>query len=70
MPANYIRTARRSEGFTQRQLAEKMGIREQSISNWELGVSIPHYSKLKKLSEILKVPIDDLLKPTGKQIPI
>ena len=36
-----IRNARKSLGLTQRQLAEKIGVANTSISNWEKGLSRP-----------------------------
>jgi len=66
MQHSNIRAARRSKGLTQSRLAEKMGTTTQSISNWELGVSVPHYAKLKKLSEILDMPMGELFKCNGE----
>jgi transcriptional regulator with XRE-family HTH domain len=58
-----LKKERLNKGLTQKQLAEKIGTKKQSISNWEKGVSVPHYNKLKKLEEILEESIEYLLKP-------
>ena len=54
--------ARRQElGLTQEQLAEKMGVSLQMISNLELGKKAIRPENLLKLSEILSVSADYLL---------
>ena len=36
---NYIASKRKSLGMTQKQLAEKLGMSDKSVSKWERGVS-------------------------------
>ena len=36
----YIASKRKSLGMTQKQLAEKLGMSDKSVSKWERGVSI------------------------------
>ena len=38
--ADSIISLRRKDGFSQEQLAEKIGVTRQAISNWERGVSL------------------------------
>lgn len=52
---------RKAAGMTQMQLADKLGISFQAVSNWERGQSCPDISKLAELSELLGVTIDELL---------
>ena len=52
---------RKEKGFSQENLAEKVGVTRQTISNWELGETQPTPEQLKKLSKIFKVSIDKLL---------
>ncbi len=47
--------------LSQEDLAEKVGVTRQTISNWELGETQPNVEQLKKLSEVFKVSIDDLV---------
>lgn len=56
-----IAKARISINLTQDQLAELLQVSRQTISKWELDVSLPETSKLLKLSKVLGVSIDYLL---------
>jgi transcriptional regulator with XRE-family HTH domain len=60
-----IKAARRLRGLTQRALAEKIGIAFQNLSVWENGKGSPSAKYLMKLSEILKISLDQLTSPTG-----
>lgn len=52
---------RKKLGITQTELADRMGISFQAVSNWECGNSMPDISKLGELSEILGASIDEIL---------
>lgn len=57
--SDYLLKARESKGFTQKQLAKKLGIvSAQLISNWERGLCTPPIKKLNKLSAILSIEFD------------
>ena len=47
--------------MTQMELADKLGISFQAVSNWERGNSMPDISKLPELAEIFGVSLDELL---------
>ena len=47
-----IKALRDHLGMTQRQLADELGVRQQTISEWEVGVYIPRRSTQKYLSLI------------------
>ena len=53
---------RKKNGYTQAELAEKLGVSRQSISNWELGTIVPSTSRLKKISGLYSVPLETLLR--------
>lgn len=57
---NRIAEARRARGMTQPDLAEKMGVSFQAVSNWERGESMPDISKLPDLSRALQLSLDAL----------
>ena len=48
-----IRAARRHLGWTQQEVAHKVGITVRSISGWERGKSIPHLDTLEALARAL-----------------
>ncbi|NLB90196.1 MAG: helix-turn-helix domain-containing protein [Clostridiales bacterium] len=52
---------RKQNGFTQNQLAEKIGISAGAVSKWENHASLPDISLLKPLARALKINVDTLL---------
>ena len=68
MATTNIKKERINKNLTQSQLAKKLGVSKQAVCDWEKGRSIPHYTKLKNLSEILEKPIDYLLKQENEDI--
>lgn len=52
---------RKENKLSQEDLAEKVNVTRQTISNWELGETQPTPNQLKVLSKIFKVSIDQLL---------
>lgn len=52
---------RKEKNFSQEDLAEKIGVTRQTISNWELRETQPTPEQLKVLSQIFNVSIDNLL---------
>ncbi len=55
-----ILNLRKSAKLSQEQLAEKIGVTRQTISNWELEESSPDLKQAKDLSKIFNVSLDDL----------
>lgn len=56
-----ISELRKEKNMTQMELADRMNISFQAVSNWERGNSMPDISKLPELAEILDVSVDELL---------
>lgn len=52
---------RKENKLSQEELAEKVGVTRQTISNWELGETEPTPKQLKILSKIFNISIDKLL---------
>ena len=59
---------RKSMNITQEELAEKVGVTRQTISNWELGESSPDLKQAKELSKIFKISLDELVDNNIKDI--
>ena len=55
-----IRTYRKESGMTQKELAEKLGISDKTVSRWESGVQLPEASLLPELAEAFGTSIDQL----------
>jgi transcriptional regulator with XRE-family HTH domain len=56
-----IKSARKSAGLTQEQLAEKLIVSRQAITKWESDKGLPDIENLKRLSKLLNISIDYLL---------
>ncbi|MDO5291388.1 MAG: DUF5680 domain-containing protein [bacterium] len=53
---------RKQHGFSQEELAEKMGVSRQAIGKWESGTASPDIENLIRLSELFGVSVDRLIK--------
>ena len=57
----FIAECRKNKKLTQSELAEKLGVTDKSISNWENGRNMPDLSLFKSLCELLDISINDLI---------
>ena len=55
---------RNVHGYSQEEVAEKIGISRQAYAKWENGSTIPDIEKCQRLSELYGVTIDSLIKTT------
>lgn len=58
----FIAVLRKSRGMTQRELAEKLGVSDKTVSHWERDESAPDISVIPVIAEIFNVTCDELLK--------
>lgn len=63
-----LKNSRINAGMTQEQIAEKINVSRQTISNWEAGKSLPDVINLIKISDLYQISLDDLLKGDGKMM--
>lgn len=63
-----LKNSRLNAGMTQEQIAEKINVSRQTISNWENGKSLPDVISLIKISDLYQISLDDLLKGDGKMM--
>lgn len=70
--ADTIRRLRRRHGWSQVQLAQKMGIHSGLVASWETGRSLPKPSNLNRLAEVLGVTAQQIeeLEPSETQRPV
>ena len=57
----FISVCRKEQKLTQGELAEKLGVTDKSISNWENGRNMPDLALFKPLCDILNITINDLI---------
>lgn len=62
----FIALNRKKKGYTQEQLAEKLGVTNKTISRWENGHYMPDLSLLEPLSKELDITLNELL--AGEEI--
>lgn len=56
----FIVECRKENKLTQEQLAEKLGVTDRSVSNWENGICLPDCSLYKTLCDVLGITINEL----------
>lgn len=53
--------ARKKQGLSQEEVAEKLGVSRQTISKWELDETLPDINQSKKMAAAYKVSLDELI---------
>lgn len=61
MLGDNIKTARKNKGMTQEELAERLNVVRQTVSKWEMNLSVPDADLLEKLADVLNVDVHVLL---------
>ena len=56
-----ISRLRNVNGYSQEEVAEKIGISRQAYAKWEKGETIPDLERCQKLAELYEVTIDSLI---------
>lgn len=59
---------RRARGFSQEQLAERIGVSRQTISKWEGGLSTPDLEKLIALADCFEISLDSLVRESANPL--
>lgn len=60
-----IRKHRQRLKLTQAEVAEKLNVTPQAVTQWESGARNPDIIKLKKLAALFKCSADELLEPVS-----
>lgn len=58
---NSFFNARKRKGFSQEEVAEKLGVSRQTISKWELDETLPDIHQAKKLAVLYGLSLDELV---------
>ena len=59
--SKFISIARTKIGLTQKELADKIGVSDKTISKWETGKSLPDISYYEPLCDALNIKVNELL---------
>ena len=57
----FLRDCHKYNGYTQEELARLIGVTKQAVQKWEQGEAIPRMAKIKRLAEVLKTSLDNLV---------
>ena len=57
-----IKARRFFMGMTQGELAAILNVTQGTVATWETGVAFPRPKSLIKLCDVLKIPVEELLK--------
>lgn len=60
-PVNAIAYVRTKAGMTQAQLADKIGVKQSQIANWETGYRNPKLASLKKIAAVCTAKIEEII---------
>ncbi len=58
----FIAALRKSKGFTQQDVANRLGITDKTVSKWECGNGLPDITLIPALAELFGVTSDELLR--------
>jgi len=59
---------RKKRGYTQKELADKIGVPRSLVAQWETGIRRPHYDKMfPRICQALEVEVELTLKDVRKE---
>lgn len=62
MDFNNLKLFRKQKGFTQEQIAERLGVSRQAVAKWERGETLPDIDNIIALADMYDVTIDSLVR--------
>ena len=65
---SFIQLCRKEKGMTQKDVAERIGVSDKTISKWENGNSVPDTEILTSLCQSLDISVNELL--SGEKLPV
>ncbi len=64
---NFLYEKRKAAGYSQNELAEKLGVTGKAVSKWETGAAKPRTNTLRSLSALLNMSVEELLQNREKE---
>ena len=61
-----LKLARLKAGYSQKDLADRVGVTPGSVSQWEVGRTFPSVKKLVKLADILNITVEEVINGNEK----
>lgn len=62
MQLDRLKMFRKKNGFTQEEIAEKLGVSRQAVAKWERGETIPDIESCIKLADLYNTSVDILVR--------
>ena len=62
MDFNNLKFFRKKNGYTQEQIAEKIGVSRQAVAKWERGEALPDIENVIALADVYEVTVDSLVR--------
>ena|GEM_PF-5509583 len=70
VPNVCLRQARYQRNWTQRRLADELGVEEQTVRSWERGIRVPSLDMRHRLCQLFETTPEQLgLQPPGRELP-
>ena len=57
-----IKNRREQMGLTQKELAQRIGVTQGAVTQWEIGISRPSLTTLCKLADVFGCSVDDIVR--------
>lgn len=62
MNYNNLKLYRKQHGYTQEQIAEKLGVSRQAVAKWERGDCLPDVENVIALADLYEITVDSLVR--------
>lgn len=62
MEFNNLKLFRKQYGYTQEQVAERLGVSRQAVAKWERGESLPDIENVIALADMYEITVDSLVR--------
>ncbi len=63
---NNLKLYRKQNGYTQEQVAEKLGVSRQAVAKWESGTTLPDIENVIALADLYEISVDYLVRNLTK----